>query len=175
MPTTVRPFRSSDQAQVIKLVLAIQQEEFGIPISAEEQPDLADVAAHYAVSGGNFWVAEEAGAVVGTVGLLSIGAGDLALRKMFVASDHRGMGVAAALLAACLDWAREAGFSRILLGTTDQFKAAHRFYEKAGFAQVPVAELPAHFPRMRLDTRFYSLILPAPVTDSDATGWSGVE
>lgn len=175
MPPTVRSFRPSDQSQVIDLVLGIQREEFGIAISAEEQPDLRDVPAHYAASGGNFWVAEEAGAVVGTVGLLSVGAGDLALRKMFVAPGHRGTGVAAALLAACLAWARDAGFSRVLLGTTDQFKAAHRFYEKAGFAQIPVAELPAHFPRMRLDTRFYGLVLPVPVTDSDATGWSGAE
>ena len=43
----------------------------------------------------------------------------------------------------------------ILLGTTEQFQAAHRFYEKHGFTPVPQDDLPPHFPRMRLDTRFY--------------------
>ncbi len=81
--------------------------------------------------GENFWVAVDQDTVLGTAGLLNIGHGDLALRKMFVAPGHRGKGpgVAAALLAAALDWSAANGFARILLVTTDQFKAAHRFYE----------------------------------------------
>ncbi len=158
MPTLVRPFLRSDQAQVLPLVLQIQREEFGIPVTAEEQPDLRDIQKHYLSEGGDFWVAEADVSIVGTLGLLSIGHSDLALRKMFVAPAFRGKahGVAAGLLDAALSWARTNHFQRVLLGTTEQFQAAHRFYEKHGFTVIPADQLPSHFPRMRLDTRFYS-------------------
>jgi GNAT superfamily N-acetyltransferase len=163
MPPFVRVFLPTDQAQVLRLVLTIQREEFGIPVTAEEQPDLQDIQKYYLSVGGHFWVAEADGMVVGTLGLLSIGHGDLALRKMFVATDFRGKshGVAAALLAAALAWAQARQVQRILLGTTEQFQAAHRFYEKHGFSVIPADLLPPHFPRMRLDTRFYGRHLTA--------------
>lgn len=158
MPALVRPFAPTDQAEVLPLVLQIQREEFGIPVTAEEQPDLRDIQQHYLIPGGYFWVAEAEGSVVGTLGLLNIGHGDLALRKMFVAPAYRGKahGVASSLLDAAIIWARDHGFRRVILGTTEQFQAAHRFYEKNGFEPVPIDELPPHFPRMRLDTRFFS-------------------
>ncbi len=80
-----------------------------------------------------------------------------ALRKMFVAPDWRGgeKGVARALLAAALSWARSKGVSTIYLGTTAQFTAAHRFYEKNGFVEVPKESLPPSFPVMAVDSRFY--------------------
>jgi len=158
MAPLVRPFEPVDQEAVVALVVGIQQREFGIAITAAEQPDLLDVPGHYQRGAGNFWVALDGGAVVGTIGLLDIGSGDSALRKMFVAPQFRGAspGVAAALLETCLQWARRHAIRRVLLGTTEPFKAAHRFYEKAGFARLASADLPGHFPRMRLDTRFYT-------------------
>jgi RimJ/RimL family protein N-acetyltransferase len=56
--------------------------------------------------------------------------------------------------------AAERGLQRIWLGTTEAFLAAHRFYEKHGFVRVDPDTLPAAFPRMAVDTRFYRLNLP---------------
>jgi hypothetical protein len=39
--------------------------------------------------------------------------------------------------------------------TTAKFVAAHRFYEKSGFAAIPKTDLPAAFPVMSVDTKFY--------------------
>lgn len=157
----IRPFHSADQAAVIPLVVGIQRDEFGIPISAADQPDLCDIDRYYLSGGGNFWVAEAEGGIVGTLGLLNIGQGDLALRKMFVAPAWRGRahGVGARLLQIALDWSNDQQFRSVTLGTTEAFVAAHRFYEKAGFDLIPVSALPPHFPRMPLDTRFYRLAL----------------
>jgi hypothetical protein len=47
----------------------------------------------------------------------------------------------------------------VLLGTTEKFLAARRFYEKNGFQRVAAEELPDDFPRMKPDTRFYRLDL----------------
>lgn len=153
----VRLFVPEDAETVQRLVLGIQRDEFGVPVTLEEQPDLRDVPGYYQRDRGAFWVAVDGPEIVGTIGLLDIGHGQGALRKMFVAPSHRGgaIGVGAVLLRACLEWAEAVGMSEVLLGTTEQFRAAHRFYEKSGFVEVPSEALPAYFPRMRLDTRFY--------------------
>ena len=169
MAAIVRPFVPDDAERVQRFVLAIQRDEFGVPVTLEEQPDLRDVPAHYQTGRGAFWVAMVGADLVGTIGLLDIGHRQGALRKMFVASSHRGAahGVGAALLRTCLDWAANTGMTEVLLGTTEQFRAAHRFYEKWGFVQISPDSLPAYFPRMRLDTRFYRYRLPVaqePVT-----------
>jgi len=168
---TLRSFRAADAAAVQALVLAIQQEEFGLPLTADDQPDLLDVPSHYLRGRGGFWVAVDgtvdagggplSGRIVGTVGLLDIGGGHGALRKMFVAPAARGagLGVSAALLAAARRHGRDAGVHTLWLGTTDAFQAAHRFYEKHGFTRVPPSALPTGFARMAVDTRFYRCAL----------------
>ncbi len=183
----IRAFRPGDEQGVIDLILPIQREEFGLAITAADQPDLRTVPAFYQTGRGAFLVAESGNRIVGTIGMKDIGEGNGgqgnggqgnggqgnggqgngsarsgALRKMFVAADHRGSGsgLAGRLLHAVLDLARENGLHRIFLGTTDRFLAAHRFYEKHGFMPVPPADLPQSFPRMNVDTRFYRLDLP---------------
>lgn len=158
-PITVRPFAVSDESAVIDVILPIQREEFGIVITAEDQPDLRSIPAFYQSGAGGFWVAEAEGRIVGTIGLKDIGSGQAALRKMFVAAPFRGRdyGVAQALLRHLLDEAAACGLRDIYLGTTDRFLAAHRFYEKNGFTQIPPTALPPTFPRMAVDTRFYRL------------------
>jgi hypothetical protein len=48
----------------------------------------------------------------------------------------------------------------VFLGTTPFFRAAHRFYEKHGFSQIPKQRLPSSFPIMEVDTKFYHLRVP---------------
>lgn len=156
----IRPFRPADMAGVAAVIVPIQQAEFGIPITYEEQPDLRTIPDFYQTGAGGFWVAEAgSGLIVGTIALKDIGGGVAALRKMFVAADHRGDGTARRLLETLVAHARAAGLEAIVLGTTAKFLAAHRFYEKNGFAEIGEADLPAGFPRMAVDTKFYRLQL----------------
>lgn len=159
----VRPFQSGDEPAIAQLILSIQQQEFGLPITLQDQPDLLAIEGFYQRGHGQFWVALCDGQVVGTVGLLDIGGQLGALRKMFVAASHRGRdwGVAPQLLAALLGWARGHGLQAVYLGTTDRFLAAHRFYEKQGFEPVAQDALPDNFPVMKVDSRFYRLGLSA--------------
>jgi N-acetylglutamate synthase-like GNAT family acetyltransferase len=144
-------------SRVVELILAIQRDEFGFNIGAEEQPDLLDVANFYQTGAGNFWVALLDGDVVGTIALRDIGKNQGALRKMFVKATHRGKehGIAARLLERLVLSATGAQVRDVYLGTTEKFVAAHRFYERNGFIQVAAEALPGAFPRMSLDTRFY--------------------
>ena len=156
------PFVQSDQAGVLDVILPIQQEEFAIPITAEDQPDLLAITDFYQTGTGGFWVAKAAGRVVGTIGLKDIGNGEVALRKMFVATHYRGSppGTAGKLLTTVLTAAESRGIATIFLGTTDKFVGAHRFYEKNGFTEIKRQELPDTFPLMAVDTRFYAIRLP---------------
>lgn len=153
----VVPFLSTHADGVVAVILPIQQQEFGIPITLDAQPDLLRIQAFYQTGAGNFWVALDGATVVGTIGLLDIGCRQGALRKMFVAASHRGRehGVAGKLLDTLLEWASAKDLTDVYLGTTDKFLAAHRFYDKNGFAQVARDSLPAAFPVMSVDSRFY--------------------
>jgi N-acetylglutamate synthase-like GNAT family acetyltransferase len=158
----VVPFRPEFETAVIELIVGIQRGEFAIDITAEQQPDLRSIGTFYQVNGGNFWVALDEGRVVGTVSLLDIGNRQGALRKMFVHPDHRGAAKATAsrLLDTLLDWAGARGFEEIFLGTTTQFLAAHRFYAKNGFVEIPPTALPPAFPIMKVDTKFFARTSP---------------
>lgn len=158
---TIESFTPSHSQGVADLIVPIQRDEYSIAITYEDQPDLCDIPGFYQTGSGGFWVAEDGGSLVGSIGLKDIGEDAVALRKMFVAPSHRGgaKGVAKALLDRVFAHAKDQGVTDIYLGTTAQFLAAHRFYEKHGFSPIDASTLPAAFPRMAVDTRFYHLVL----------------
>lgn len=153
----VVPFSPPHQAGVIDVILSIQRDEFGVPITVEDQPDLLDIPGFYQQGGGNFWVALADGEVVGTIALRDIGNGQGALRKMFVKPAYRGkeQGVAQRLFEELVSFATQARMRDLFLGTIDRFAAAQRFYQRNGFVEIPAAALPEAFPLMGVDTRFY--------------------
>ena len=153
----ITQFHPSCSDAVAELVLSIQRGEFGMSISLADQPDLLDITGFYLKGHGQFWVALDGKQVVGTLGLLDIGDRAGALRKMFVAPSHRGKEhrTAQRLLDRLVEWTGECGMTQLYLGTTEQFRAAHRFYEKNGFVEIDRAALPGAFPVMAVDTKFY--------------------
>jgi N-acetylglutamate synthase-like GNAT family acetyltransferase len=157
----VSEYTKEFQEQVVDLILQIQQQEYDIPITKEDQPDLFTIESFYQTGTGNFWVALFDGKVIGTISLLDIGNHQVALRKMFVHKDYRGATykTASLLLKNAIDWATEKSVHSIYLGTTPQFLAAHRFYEKNGFESIEVTDLPQQFPVLAVDKRFYKFMV----------------
>ena len=148
--------------QVIRLILDIQQNEFDVPITIDDQPDLLTIPAFYQNGNGNFWMALNDDQVVGTIALISFSSHEAALRKMFVKKDFRGKGAGTAqrLLGELLQWARGKSIDEIYLGTLSHMHAAHRFYERNGFGEIGKQELPDRFPLVHVDSKFYRLHLP---------------
>ncbi|PDY44323.1 GNAT family N-acetyltransferase [Bacillus pseudomycoides] len=153
----IQSYESKYQSEVVDLIIHIQQKEYNVPITKEEQPDLQEIEQFYQRDNGSFWVATYDGKVVGTVALLDIGNEQVALRKMFVKKEFRGKvwNTASMLLQTAISWAKERELEGIYLGTTVQFSAAHRFYEKNGFQSMKVEELPGSFPVLQVDKKFY--------------------
>ncbi|MGG0514542.1 GNAT family N-acetyltransferase [Bacillus pseudomycoides] len=153
----IQSYESKYQSEVVDLIIRIQQKEYNVPITKEEQPDLQEIEQFYQRDNGSFWVAIHDGKVVGTVALLDIGNQQVALRKMFVKKEFRGKvwNTASMLLQTAISWAKERELEGIYLGTTVQFLAAHRSYEKNGFQSIRMEELPGSFPVLQVDKKFY--------------------
>lgn len=150
-------FVDHDVDEIIELITTIQVKEFGVATSARKQPDLRDIRGFYQTGAGNFWLAFDEGELVGTIALKDVGDGIGALRKMFVKKAYRGKerGVAAALMRTLLEWARANRLRRIYLGTVECYHAAHRFYEKMGFSEVRLDQVPDSVPLMDVDRKYY--------------------
>jgi ribosomal protein S18 acetylase RimI-like enzyme len=104
---------------------------------------LADVAGRAARSE-LLVVRDDGGRVVGSVALVLTGDfgevtesdDEAAFRMLAVDPDVRGRGVGELLVRTCLDRARTAGKRRVVISTDPRMTAAHRLYERLGFARL---------------------------------------
>jgi len=152
-------YQARYQEQAIDLILSIQNGEAGIGLSLAEQPDLLDIPACYQRDGGEFWLAVEDGAVVGTLALMKKGEGRGVLKKFFVRADHRGQKVGLQLYRRLLDFAQKQGIVTIVLDTPSVARASHQFYERAGFRRIGKEELPFPYEYPDRDSYLYLLKL----------------
>ena len=161
MEISIKPLTNAHCQPIIDLILPIQQIEFNVPVTREDQPDLLDIDTHYSATGGGFWGAFDQARLIGTIALIATGHQAGALRKMFVQKEYRGRewGIAHGLLQILEDHCTNCGITDLYLGTVEILKASHRFYERNGFQRIDKEALPAYFPRMAVDTMFYHLHL----------------
>lgn len=161
MTLDIQPIGNIYSEQVIDLILNIQQKEFNIPITIEDQPDLLQIESFYREKGGNFWGAFIEGELVGTIALVKFDDKKAAIRKMFVKKEFRGKEyqIAQKLLEILISYCRENAIDEIMLGTVSVLNAAMRFYERNGFQKITKENLPSQFPLMSADNVFYILNL----------------
>lgn len=142
MTHRVERYTGGRDGEIAAMVLAIQNGEYGLELTTEEQPDLADIPRAYA--DGGFWIATGADdAVIGSIGLLRYGSRQAVLKKFFVAAPYRGPnGPASALYGRLIQFARDQGIEEIFLDTPSAATRSHGFYRRAGFDVVDRGGLP---------------------------------
>lgn len=145
MMFTIEEFKESDQSNTKAFVLSIQNEEFGLGFSDNEQPDLLNIGKFY--RNGNFWLAKYDEEIVGTIGLQILDSTNAVLRKMFVKQNYRGKqkGIAHSLFDTLKTFAMSKDINLIWLDTPGCAKASHRFYEKIGFIKTERMYLPKSY------------------------------
>lgn len=79
------------------------------------------------------WIAEKDGEVVGSVFVVRHDATTAKLRMLYVDASARGMGIGQRLVDECLRFARQAGYTSMLLWTVNILTDARKLYQKAGF------------------------------------------
>ncbi|WP_160140103.1 GNAT family N-acetyltransferase [Chryseobacterium sp. c4a] len=159
MKLQVQPIGNAYSEQLIDLILNIQQKEFNIPITVEDQPDLKQIESFYHERGGNFWGAFIDGELVGSIAVVKFDENAGAIRKMFVKKEFRGkeLNVAQILLDILIAFCHENKIEDLYLGTITVLKAAQRFYERNNFKKIKKETLPERFPLMSADDIFYHL------------------
>ncbi|ABQ07043.1 MULTISPECIES: GNAT family N-acetyltransferase [Flavobacterium] len=161
MKPIIKPVDNQYSNAIVDLVLTIQQKEFNVPITIEDQPDLFNIPNFYYADGGGFWGAFIDDQLVGTIALVKFADNAAAIRKMFVKKEFRGKeyAIAQKLLETLIAYSKENGIDDLYLGTITILEAALRFYEKNNFVRIQKEKLPEGFPLMAPDNVFCHLNL----------------
>ncbi|MBC3760127.1 GNAT family N-acetyltransferase [Quadrisphaera oryzae] len=89
---------------------------------------------------GAFWLARGDGEVLGCVGARAVDLADgpaVEVKRLWVSSAARGLGLGGRLLTTVEDWARARGVARLVLDTRSELGAATRLYRRTGWTEVP--------------------------------------
>ncbi len=144
MKITIQTYSNIYQKQVENLVLGVQNNEFLLGLTVQDQPDLPNIGKFY--ENGRFWIAlNEQDEVVGTIGIEPLNETQAALRKMFLEKSMRGnkdINLAQNLFETLLRFAQQKGYQELWLDTPPPAQAAHRFYERNGFELMPRDSVP---------------------------------
>lgn len=133
--------RSGDDLQATREIIQEYAQSLGVDLCFQNlEEELATLPGEYAEPRGALYVAKVDGRVAGCVALRPLDASDYPnaaeMKRLYVRSAFRGMGLGRQLAEAALDAARRAGYSCVLLDTLDDMESARALYEDLGFEPI---------------------------------------
>ncbi|MBW4517046.1 MAG: GNAT family N-acetyltransferase [Timaviella obliquedivisa GSE-PSE-MK23-08B] len=131
----IRDWQPSDRQSAAKHIQSILV-EYGLsnePVGADQ--DVLTVEDSYWTKGGEFWVIETQGRLVGTAGYYPVARGENAveIRKMYLSPEVRGQGLGRYLLQALEAAIALQGYTQIWIQTASVLKEAVQLYERNGY------------------------------------------
>ena len=137
---SIRPIEARDDAAMAAIIRTVMP-EFGATGSgfAISDPEVDWMHRAYGQPRCAYFVVERDGTVVGGAGVAPLEGGDPAvceLRKMYFLPVARGIGAGAAMMARCLQAARDLGFGQCYLETLTGMDSAMKLYERSGFRRI---------------------------------------
>jgi putative acetyltransferase len=135
----IRNATDGDSEPLATLIAASFAEYPNCHFVRDEFPELRSPSSAFAGKGGRLWVADApGGGIAGSLGATPVPAQNaVEITKVYADPAFRGSGLAQALFAHALAFARQGGFSEMMLWSDTRFARGHRFYEKLGFRRWP--------------------------------------
>ena len=139
----------NDSERVIELISDIIVNEFNFKLEFDTlDSDILAIEEIYNKSdGGCFWVAESVDdnnaqqqqKIVGTTAVRNLKQFESTceLKRMYVLSEFRRLGLAKKMLDVAIDFAKSVGYSRMVLDSSKILYAARALYLKKGFVDIP--------------------------------------
>ncbi|MDP3804634.1 MAG: GNAT family N-acetyltransferase [Candidatus Omnitrophota bacterium] len=141
MHHSLRKFKSDDAKGVKELILGVLAREYPFDKSAYSDSDLDKINETYGGGRDSFFVLDEAGEVVGTVGVKEESKDEALLRRLFVDLKHRKRGYGTELLEKAVAFCMENGYKRIYFRCTDRMSDAMKLCLKKGFKETEKLEV----------------------------------
>ncbi|MEM9434426.1 MAG: GNAT family N-acetyltransferase [Pseudomonadota bacterium] len=135
-PIILRNYRFADADWLTALhgALYAQADGFDDTFAPLVGDILAQFARHHDPSRERGWVAQRGEDRLGSIFCVDNGENIAKLRLFLVAPETRGQGLGFRLLQACVNFARDAGYTHLTLWTHESHKAACALYARCGFA-----------------------------------------
>jgi ribosomal protein S18 acetylase RimI-like enzyme len=137
-----RQARFDDLEAIVRVFMGDGEGGHGDAWNEETRPAYEEAMRRVLASEANtLFVAERGGEVIGTIqvtiipGLVSRGRTRAKLESVHVRPEWRGRGVGEAMVRAALAFAKARGAGIVELSSNKKRVAAHRFYERLGFAR----------------------------------------
>lgn len=140
-PFHIRPFRTGEPALIAarQSVLYAESHGWGRELEVIEGAVTAAFLRDFDPAREQCWVAEIDGVMAGAVFVTDEGDGLARLRLLHVEPFARRRGIGEALVARCVGFAREAGYTALTLWTHSVLQSARRIYAAQGFRCVEMA------------------------------------
>ena len=134
----LRPPHAGDMGWVVQSNGSLYAQEYGWDETYEAlvAQIVADFVKNYDQKKERCWIAEKNGENIGCVFLVKESKQVARLRLLIVDPKARGLGVGKRLVNECTQFARQAGYKKIVLWTNSVLVAARGIYEKAGYKLV---------------------------------------
>lgn len=135
---TLRTHRYGDMSWIVQCQIEAYEREYGWRERFEYLmiQIAADILRDFDPARERIWIAERNGERVGSVCVVSESKTVARLRLLLVEPGARGSGLGQTLVHQCIDFARAAGYRKMVLWTQQVLHAARGIYEDAGFRLV---------------------------------------
>ncbi|MDX2096498.1 MAG: GNAT family N-acetyltransferase [Leptolyngbyaceae cyanobacterium bins.59] len=140
----IRPWQPTDRQPIADLIRSVLA-EYGLGWEPDgSDRDVLEVEECYQQTGGEFWVIEQEGKLVGSGAYYPIPRGDRAveIRKMYLAPEVRGQGLGRYLLQALEAAIVAQGAQQIWVETSSLLVEAVKLYERSGYEPASGVETP---------------------------------